>query len=270
MRPKHDAYFFMKIAFSIIVLICLAYMLVLTFMYLFQRSLLYYPVPYQQGITKDEISINTEGINLYGWILNPTKARALIYFGGNAEAIENNINNFETIFRDYCVYLVNYRGYGKSEGKPSESALFADALTIYDEIRSSHLAISVMGRSLGSGVAVYLASQRQAEKLILLTPYDSITEVAQFHYPFLPARLVTRDRFESFRYAPQITAPTLIVTAGLDQVVPVERALKLREFFTSAQVTYNMIESAAHNDVTEFDQYQKLLRDFIDGKPVSD
>ncbi len=254
----------MKIAFSIIALICLAYLLVLAGMYLFQRSLLYYPVPYQQGIDMDEITINTEGINLHGWVLNPGKPRALIYFGGNAEAIENNIDNFESIFEDYSVYMVHYRGYGKSEGKPSESALFADALTIYNEIRSSHLAISVMGRSLGSGVAVYLASKRDTEKLILLTPYDSIAEVAQFHYPFLPARMITLDRFESFRYAPLISAPVLIVTAGLDQVVPVERALKLREFFTSTRVIYKMIESAAHNDVTEFDQYQRLLRDFVD------
>ncbi len=253
----------MKIAFSIIVMICLVYLLILTGMYLFQRSLLYYPMPYPQGINRDEITINTDGVSLHGWILNPGKSKGLIYFGGNAEAIENNIDNFEYIFKDYSIYLIHYRGYGKSEGKPTETALFADALTIYDEIRSSYLAISVMGRSLGSGVAAYLASQRDTEKLILLTPYDSIAEVAQFHYPFLPARLVTRDRFESFRYAPQITAPTLIVTAGLDRVVPAEHALKLMEFFTNTKVTYKMIKSAAHNDVTEFDQYHRLLRDFI-------
>ncbi|MCP3687535.1 MAG: alpha/beta hydrolase [Gammaproteobacteria bacterium] len=254
----------MKFVFSIIVLICLAYLLVVAGMYLFQRSLLYYPVPYQQGINRDEVTINTAGIRLHGWVLNPGKSRALIYFGGNAEAIENNIENFESIFRDFSVYLLHYRGYGKSEGKPSESALFADALTIYDEIHPDHSTISVMGRSLGSGVAVYLASQRDTEKLILLTPYDSIAEVAQFHYPFLPARIVTRDRFESFRYAPLITAPVLMVTAELDQIVPLERALRLRQFFTKTQVEYRLIESAAHNDVTEFSQYHRLLRDFID------
>ncbi len=259
----------MKIAFSILALLSLAYLLILAGMYLFQRSLLYYPVPYQHGINKDEISFNTEGVNLHGWILNPGKTHGLIYFGGNAEAIENNIEKFETILKDYSVYLVHYRGYGKSEGNPSESALFADALAIYDQIRSSHLSISVMGRSLGSGVAVYLASKRDTKKLILLTPYDSIAEVAQFHYPFLPARIVTRDRFESFRYAPKITAPVLMATAELDRVVPMERALKLREFLTNTQVTYHMIESAAHNDITEFPQYQRLLHDFV-GMPVLD
>lgn len=232
-------------------------------MFLFQRNLLYYPVPYQAGISKEEISFNNQGVTLYGWILNPGRSRAIIYFGGNAEAIENNIANFEQQFEDYSVYLIHYRGYSKSEGEPTESALFSDALAIYDAIKPQYQSISLMGRSLGSGVAVYLASKRNTEKLILLTPYDSMAEVAQHHYPFLPVRYVARDRFESFRYAPNITAPVLMVTAELDRIVPTERALKLREFLTNTQVSYKMIRSATHNDITEFPEYRQLLNTFI-------
>lgn len=253
----------MKFVVTLLALITIAYLLLLLSLFLFQRNLLYYPVPYQHGINRDEISFGNNGINLHGWILNPGQSKALIYFGGNAEAIENNIGNFETTFKNYSVYLIHYRGYGKSEGKPTEDGLFSDAIAIYDSIVSQYQSISLMGRSLGSGVAVYLASKRQTEKLILLTPYDSIAEVAQFHYPFVPARLVARDRFESFRYAPKITAPVLMVSAELDRVVPVERALKLREFLTNTQVTYKMIKSAAHNDVTEYSEYHQLLSDFI-------
>ena len=254
----------MKFVVTLLALITIAYLLLLLSLFLFQRNLLYYPVPYQHGINRDEISFGNNGLNLHGWILNPGQSKALIYFGGNAEAIENNIGNFETTFKNYSVYLIHYRGYGKSEGKPTEDGLFSDAIAIYDSIVSQYQSISLMGRSLGSGVAVYLASKRQTEKLILLTPYDSIAEVAQFHYPFVPARLVARDRFESFRYAPKITAPVLMVSAELDRVVPVERALKLGEFFTNTQVTYKMIKSAAHNEVTEYPEYQQLLREFID------
>ena len=200
---------------------------------------------------------------MHGWVLDPERSRAIIYFGGNSEVIQNNILEFEEIFADYSVYLIHYRGYGKNDGTPSETALFSDALALYDQIQPLYESVSLMGRSLGSGVAVYLASKRDTGKLILLTPYDSIPEVAQVHYPFVPSRQVPRDRFESFRYAPQITAPVLMVTAALDRMVPVTRALKLREYLTNTQVTYRMIKAAAHNDVTEFAEYRRLLREFV-------
>ncbi len=231
---------------------------------MFQRSLLYFPVPYQQGVKAEEIQFSNEGLQLSGWILNPGRSRAIIYFGGNSEAIENNIANYEGDLNDYSIYLVHYRGYGKSEGSPGEAGLFADALAIYDAIQEQYDSVSLIGRSLGSGVAVYLAAHRKIDKLILLTPYDSIAEVAQMHYPFIPVRYVARDRFESFRYASKITAAVLMVTAELDRVVPVERALKLREFFSDGQVTYRMIRSAAHNDVTEFSEYRELLSSFLE------
>lgn len=253
----------MKTFFSIILLLAVLYLLLTGAMFLFQRSLLYYPVAHQEGIPREEVSFEIDGLNLHGWVLNKGESKALVYFGGNAEAIQNNIVEFESMFKNHTVYLVHYRGYGKSEGSPTEAALFSDALSIYDALAPQYQAISIMGRSLGSGVAVYLASERQTEKLILLTPYDSIAEVAQVHYPFIPARYVTRDRFESFLYAPKITAPVLMVTAELDRIVPIERALKLREYLTAARVEYQMINSAAHNDVTNNPDYQKLVTEFM-------
>ena len=218
----------MKTFFSIILLLVMLYLLLAGAMFLFQRSLLYYPVPHQEDIPREEVSFENDGLKLHGWVLNKGRSKALVYFGGNSEAIQNNIVEFESMFENYTVYLVHYRGYGKSEGNPTETGLFSDALAIYDVLQPQYEAISIMGRSLGSGVAVYLASKRKTEKLILLTPYDSIAEVAQVHYPFIPARYVARDRFESFGYAPQITAPVLMVTAELDRVVPVERAIRVR------------------------------------------
>lgn len=253
----------MKLLISILILIAVLYTVLLISMFVFQRSLLYYPVPYQQGVNAQEIEFDNDGIKLSGWILNPGRSRAMIYFGGNSESIENNIANFETDLSDYSVYLIHYRGYGKSEGKPTEEGLYSDALAIYDAVKEEYESISLMGRSLGSGVAVYLAAHREIDKLVLLTPYDSIVKVAQVHYPFIPAHYVTRDRFEAFRYAPDISAAVLIITAELDRVVPVERALKLRDYFSADQVTYRMIPSAAHNNVTEFSEYRQLLTEFL-------
>jgi len=245
-------------------LLAALYLLIVGAMFLFQRSLLYYPVPHQAGIAREAVSFKNDGLTLHGWVLNQGKSKALIYFGGNAEAIQNNIVDFESMFKNHTVYLIHYRGYGKSEGNPTETGLFSDALAIYDVLAPQYQAISIMGRSLGSGVAVYLASKRQTEKLILLTPYDSIAEVAQHHYPFLPARYVARDRFESFRYAAEITAPVLMVTAEMDRVVPKEHALKLREYFKATEVEYHMIHSATHNDVTGYPVYQNLVSEFMD------
>jgi pimeloyl-ACP methyl ester carboxylesterase len=253
----------MKLLVSIVLLFAVLYTLLLISMFVFQRSLLYFPVPYQQGISAQEIQVDNDGLTLSGWVLNPGRSRAMIYFGGNSEAIENNIVNFEADLSDYSVYLIHYRGYGKSEGKPTEDGLYSDALAIYDAIKEKYESISSMGRSLGSGVAVYLAAHREIGKLILLTPYDSIVKVAQVHYPFVPAHYVARDRFEAFQYAPGISASVLIVTAELDRVVPVERGLKLREYFSPEQVTYKMIPSAAHNNITEFEEYRQLLKRFV-------
>ncbi len=233
-------------------------------LYLLQRSLLFYPVPAREDIPRNTITIKNLDLYLHGWILNEGKQKALIYFGGNAEDISDNINQLESLFEQYTVYLINYRGYGKSQGKPSQQGLFSDAISIYDQISDQHSSISLMGRSLGSGVAVYLASKRAVRQLFLLTPYDSIAEVAQTHYPFLPARYLVKDRFDSIDLAKNIRIPTLIVAAELDRVVPVKHALRLRDQLTETSVTYHLIAGAEHNDITSFPQYQKAIEDFVD------
>ena len=252
----------MKMLVSIILIPVAAYLLLALAMFIFQRSLLYFPVPFPAGVERQEVVVENGDIRLHGWLINPGRARALIYFGGNAEAVHWNITDFEILFRDYSVYLLHYRGYGRSEGKPGEAALLSDALAIYDQLSKQYQYVSAMGRSLGSGIAVYLAAQRQVDRLVLVTPYDSIAEVAQHHYPFLPARWVVRDRFESFRHAPKITVPVLLISAEKDEVVPVKSALKLLEHLDAAPVTYRMIEGARHNDITDFDEYRRLLTGF--------
>ena len=198
--------------------------------------MLFYPVPAREGILQESISFKNRDIFLHGWIMNKGRTKAIVYFGGNAEDITNNIDLFKKLFNNYTIYLINYRGYGNSQGTPTEQGLFSDAIAIYDQIQALHPSISLMGRSLGSGVAVYLASKRDIEQLFLLTPYDSIAELAQTHYPYLPARYLARDRFDSITYAKNIKAPVLIIAAELDRVVPYKHAEKLRDQFTRARL----------------------------------
>lgn len=253
----------MKEITTLLLALLALYLLLAAFLYLFQRSMIYFPVPPDPDFFADEITLESDGHRLHGWVLNPGKARAMLYFGGNAEQITLNRNLFEDLFRDYSVYLVNYRGYGDSEGWPSEAALFADALAIYDLAANRHRSVSAYGRSLGSGVAVYLATQRELDKLILLTPYDSITAVAQRAYPVFPAGWLLKDRFASDSRAAGLRLPVLIIAAGRDRVIPPVHAEALRRALVDAPVTFVMIDQATHNDVTEFPAFREALRAFI-------
>jgi len=244
-------------------LLAIGYILIVALVYLRQRSMLFYPVPVRGGITEETITFKNRDLSLHGWILNQGQAKAMIYFGGNAEDITANIDLFKDLFKNYTVYLVNYRGYGDNQGEPTEQGLFSDAIAIYDQIHEQHPSISLMGRSLGSGVAVYLASKRDTEQLFLLTPYDSIAKLAQTHYPYLPAQYLIWDRFDSTIYAKNIKIPVLIITAELDRVVPFKHAEKLRDQFTRARVSYHMIAGAGHNNVTSFPSYREEIEVFI-------
>lgn len=241
------------------------YLLLAAFLYAYQRKLIYFPVPADPHFDAAEIEIDNQGTQLRGWVLRPGQKAAVIYFGGNSEMITHRSEFFEDVFRGYSIYLVNYRGYGLSEGSPSEAGLFSDALAIYDRVRRDHDSVIAYGRSLGSGVAVYLASMRPLDKLILLTPYDSITEIGARSYPLFPVRYLIRDRFDSASRAAGIEIPVMITSAELDREIDLSHTLALRERFVRGSVEYLMIQGAAHNDIVDFPAYRDAVRKFVGG-----
>ena len=191
-----------KLLVTAAILSLLAYTAVCALLYFKQRDLVYYPAATAVVATDTDFSLSRGEVTLRGWKLNPGQAGALIYFGGNAERLDSSREEFGRLFPDRTVYLLSYRGYGASEGKPTEPALLGDALALYDTVRTQHPQgnIAVIGRSLGSGVASYVASQRPVEKLALVTPFDSLAEVAQAHYRWLPVRWLLSDAYPSHRY----------------------------------------------------------------------
>jgi pimeloyl-ACP methyl ester carboxylesterase len=233
------------------------YLLLAAFLYVYQRRLIYYPVALDPSFVAERIVVDNQGTRLQGWVLNPGQRKAVIYFGGNSEMITHRRGFFEDVFRDYSVYLINYRGYGDSEGSPSEAGLFSDALAIYDQLSPRHQSISAYGRSLGSGVAVYLAARRPLEKLILLTPYDSVAAVAQKIYPMFPVRYLIKDRFDS---------PVLITSAEHDREIRLPHTLALKQSFTRAPLDYMMISGAAHNNIVDFPDYREAVRQFVSSR----
>jgi fermentation-respiration switch protein FrsA (DUF1100 family) len=253
----------MKEIASIVALLVGIYLAFAAFLYLYQRRLIFFPVPRDEAFSATEISIDNQGTRLHGWVLNPGRSAAVIYFGGNSEMITHRREFFEDVFRDYTVYLVDYRGYGNSEGKPTEAGLFSDALAIYDSMAGRHDSIIAYGRSLGSGVAVYLAAQRALEKLILLTPYDSVAAIGQKSYPIFPVSYLIRDRFDSASRAGDIDVPVLITAAEQDREISLSHTMALKQAFTRAPLDYQVIAGAAHNDIVDFPAYRETVRSFV-------
>jgi len=176
------------------------------------------------------------------------------------------LGDFSVTFPDSAVFLMHYRGYGGSSGRPSEKALFSDALALFDKVHPKFPEVEVIGRSLGSGVAVYLASQRPVERLVLVTPFDSVQEIAAAQFPFFPVRWLLLDKYESWRFAPSVTAPTLIIAAEDDEVIPRKSSELLLSRFKRGLTTFVVIRHASHNAISNSPEYLPLLK----GLPRSD
>ncbi|MFQ6005077.1 MAG: alpha/beta hydrolase [Woeseia sp.] len=234
------------------------------FLYATQRRAIYYPTPEVHVPDATDVRLENDGQTLKIWrVAGADALHAIIYFGGNAEDVSGNIPQFRSIFPGHTVYLVNYRGYGGSTGSPTEAGLYDDALAVFDELRSRYKGISVIGRSLGSAVATYLASLRDIDRLVLVTPFDSIENVARRALPILPVALLIKDRFDSAGHVPNIDAPVLVLIAENDEVIPRRHSDALAGAFPSAQIKVEIIEDAGHNTIGMYPRYANALSTFL-------
>jgi uncharacterized protein len=168
----------------------------------FQGKMIFAPQPTAPEIkarfNHNEYHFENSGIRLSGWFFKDRigpNTPLIVYYGGNAEDIFINFHELGK-FNTGAFLFMNHRGYGDSGGSPSEKALFADALAVFDHVLETEgidpQNVVLMGRSLGSGVAVHVASHRRVAGVILVTPFDSLTHVARIHYPFLPVKWLLR------------------------------------------------------------------------------
>lgn len=199
-------------------------------LYLLQRQLIYFPVPAQLP-SADPLTLQQQDVEIRVSRQPRTSNHALLYFGGNAEDVSISLPEFAAAFPEHAVYLMHYRGYGGSAGSPSEQALVSDALALFDQLKSQHSKFTVIGRSLGSGVAVQLAAKRPVQQLVLITPFDSLTAVARQQFWFFPVQWLLKDNFHSADYAPDIETPTLLLVAGQDEIIRAERSDALYQAF---------------------------------------
>lgn len=247
---------------KILIILVFLYLLACLFLYVKQRDLLYFPTPEAHSALATEVWVDSQQQRLKLWQLHQQKP-AIIYFGGNAESVENNLADFDHALAEYTVYLVNYRGYAGSSGSPSEQALFEDALSVYDVISQQHSRISVIGRSLGSGVAVYLATQRKIDKVVLVTPYDSIKNVAKSHYPIFPVSFLLKDKFDSLSRSAQLTQPVLVLLADHDVTVPRKNSERLIAALKPEQLKTQIIKESDHGSISSHTEYYSSLSEFF-------
>lgn len=221
----------------------------------------YDPLPEFEQFRRDRV-IN--GVRLQGWFLDKGKEKTVIYHGGNAEDLSGHCEIFWNSL-DANVLLVNYRGYGQSEGTPGEKEMVADCIAIVDLFRKETGTpaenIFLMGRSLGTGVAVQVAAARPAAGLILVTPYENIAAIARFQYPWLPIKRMLRHTFHAIDFAPQIKIPSLVILAESDEVIPVESGRKLGETLGGPKEIITL--PTGHMDINEHPDYFPTINSFL-------
>jgi fermentation-respiration switch protein FrsA (DUF1100 family) len=255
----------MKAVYSLAAVLLVLYCAICLIFYVQQRRLLYLPTPESSPPGATAMRLPVAQATLKIWQLHPQATSALIYFGGNAEEVAGNLPDFDAAFPDRAIYLVNYRGYGGSTGSPSEAALVADAQAVFDWVRTRHEHIAVMGRSLGTGVASALAASRPVERLVLVTPFDSIVNVAGDHFRWLPVRWILKDRFDSLLRMASLRVPVLILVAEHDEVIFRQRSDALIAAVPAKNLRTVVVPQATHNDIESFPEYLPAIRDFFDG-----
>ena len=244
--------------------VAMAALLFLVAIWLLQRRLIYFPTANVPSLAEALpgarlIEINTsDGLTLSGWFLAaPHPTAAVLVLNGNAGNRAHRAPLARALLdRGYEVLLFDYRGYGGNEGSPSEEGLALDAgaaLTALAEVATADRMI-LFGESLGAAVATRLAVDSPPAALILRSPFPSLPAVAAVHYPYLPARLLLRDRYDISQSVGQIKSPLLVVAGSADSIVPTHLSRAVYER-ASANAHWVLIENADHNDpALSFDQ----------------
>jgi pimeloyl-ACP methyl ester carboxylesterase len=236
----------------------LAYLGLCVALYTRQRKLLYAPPPLTGDDTARTLPLRSRGPKVLVSVRERRGQSAIVYLGGNAEDVSQNLPAFAAAFPRHALYLLHYRGYGGSEGTPTEAHLYRDALTLFDHAQRRHRRVIVVGRSLGSGLAVRVASVRRPARLVLVTPYDSIVGIAAGQYPWAPVSLILQDRYESWRYAPRVRSPTRIIVAEDDERIPRASTEQLFRRFAPGVARMSVLPGT-HTGVTSDPRYLPLF-----------
>ncbi len=246
------------------------YVMITTSLYFLQERILFLPTVLAQDYEYhfnhpfEELFLKTDEntvINALHFKAENPKG-VILYFHGNA----GDLSRWGTVAeyfveKDYDVLIMDYRTYGKSTGKLSEDALYHDAQFCYDYLKDRYAEseITIYGRSLGTGIATYLASKHQPKRLILETPYYSMVDVAKRRFPIIPVKQLLLYELPSFKFIKNVKCSITMFHGTNDKVIPIESAKKLFRSIPNKNITLNIIEGGSHNNLSNFEAYKKVM-----------
>jgi len=223
--------------------------------------------------TRPIVLRSKDGTRLSGWLMTPNVPGphpGVVYFGGRSEEVSWVARDAGRLFPGMAVLAVNYRGYGESHGDPAEQHIVDDGRLLFDWLAERHHVdpkrIAVVGRSLGSGVAVQVAMERDAHSIVLITPYDSILSLAKRKFRALPVEYVLRHKFESVKYAPQLKAPTYVLRAASDDVVPHSHTDELVQQLGTTLHADETVPDSDHMNIPYLESTQARIASFLAGQ----
>jgi len=242
---------------QLIIIIFFTYSLFLVFLYFYQRNLLYHPN--ENNYSGDKLLVDiervkiktTDNIELLGWFhkKNLKDFKTLVFFHGNAGSLENRIhklNHFKDININFLI--IAWRGFSGNSGEPSEKGLYQDGKSTINWLIKKGLNekdIILYGESLGTGVVTHLAQNKDFAGVILETPFTSMIDAAKKFYPFIPVKLLLKDKFENNKKIQNIKSPILIMHGELDQVVP----------YSMGKAIYEIANEPKYSHFTKYDNH---------------
>ena len=247
-------------------------------MSLLDQFFVYHPDPWQDrdwarlsGVPLEDVWFQSaDGTKLFGWYVESSATDAvLLWCHGNAGNIINRLENLRELYRlGLSVFLFDYRGYGRSQGRPSEAGLYEDARGAYDYLTRTRMIraerIILFGRSLGASVAADLATQKAAAGLILESSFPSVEAVARSHYGGLPVHWLLGAEFRLIDRLPQLSLPKLVIHGDRDDIIPMELG---RQVFDAAKPPkeWYTIQGADHNNTYQVGgaAYFRRFGDFV-------
>ena len=257
----------------ILLILIIIYFIILITTYIFQRNLLYHPSEnnyfgdeLQVSIEKVKI-ITSDNIELLSWFHNKniSEYKTIVFFHGNAGSLENRIHKINH-FQDMKVnfLLVAWRGFSGNKGKPTEQGLYEDARSAINWLLSKGINeknIIIYGESLGTGVASEVAQNKNFAGIILESPFTSMVDAGKNQYPYLPVRLLLKDKYESDKKLKNIKIPILIMHGKVDRLVPFYMGKKMYELANEPKYSYF---SEYDDHMMEYNEnLLKALTDFI-------
>lgn len=267
----------MRFVISLLVALAMGYLALLVLLFAVQGRLLYFPsrvitaTPADAGLPYEEVRLRArDGVQLQAWFVPAAADRGtILFFHGNAGNLSHRLISLQLFHQlGWNTLILSYRGYGRSEGHPSEKGTYLDAQAAWQYLVEERAVpperIVLFGRSLGGAVAAWLAEQRSPGGVILESTFSSVPDLASEIYPFVPARLLVRFRYPTLARMPRIRCPVLVVHSPEDEIIPFRHGQRIFEAAAEPKAFLQLRGSHNEGFVVSGQPYHQGLRAFLE------